>query len=93
MTAPLGAAALRALLEGAVTEWLDDESPEVWVRTTDEIGRGLADALLSREPLAGLAALEPKPGRWAFLDPETGDWIEVRDGTVWAVALGKEPTP
>ena len=29
-------------------------------------------------------ALEQKPGRWAFLDTETGDWIEVKRGVLGA---------
>jgi hypothetical protein len=31
--------------------------------------------------------LERKPGQWAFLDTETGDWFEVKPGVVWGEAL------
>ena len=38
-------------------------------------------------PDAPADGLERKPGRWAFLDEETGDWIEVKAGVVWGAAL------
>jgi len=36
--------------------------------------------------------LDVAPGRWAFLDTETGDWIEVKPGVVHVAALTPEAT-
>ena len=47
--------------------------------------RGVAEDIAAE--YARLAPLaEQKPGRWAFLDTETGDWIEVQPGVVWGAA-------
>jgi hypothetical protein len=40
-------------------------------------------ALAESRPSDGFAAA---PGRWAFLDPEAGDWIEVNPGVVFVRA-------
>jgi hypothetical protein len=60
------------------------ESHEYWLVAAD--GRPVTYAcpgLPESRPSDGLAAA---PGRWAFLDPETGDWIEVKPGVVFVRA-------
>ena len=62
---------------------------------------GWTEDVIGRLRLVALAAPRAEPemlvtagGRWAFLDPETGDWIEVKDGTVHvAVQGGIHPAP
>ena len=35
------------------------------------------------QPSAEVERLRAADGRWAFLNPETGDWIEVKSGVVY----------
>lgn len=39
-------------------------------------------AISTPPPSLDVCPGKPAPGRWAFLDTETGDWIEVKAGTV-----------
>ena len=46
----------------------------------DHLDNPLRDAT---QPSAEVERLRAADGRWAFLNPETGDWIEVKSGVVY----------
>ena len=65
----------------------DERSPEdraSWMLGAEDEVQDAAAAILATLP-PDWCEHEAKPGRWAFLDSETGDWIEVKPGVVWGI--------
>ena len=88
------AAALRAILAGLAVlgesgQAHDKRLVEVTERTWHDMflvpAQRLRRVTTARLPAPAVTetALRATPGRWAFLDTETGDWIEVKPGVVF----------